>query len=134
DGMRSIAQPRQMPDEEGAVALPRATGGVRFENVHFDYGRSARRSGVLRELELDVAPGERVGLVGRSGAGKSTLVHLLLGFYRPERGRILIAARDIAGLTEESLRSQIDMVTQDRCLLHRSLGDNIRYGQPEASE
>jgi ATP-binding cassette subfamily B multidrug efflux pump len=93
-----------------------------------------RRGGVLRELQLNIAPGERVGLVGRSGAGKSTLVHLLLGFYRPERGRILIDGRDIAGLTQESLRAQIGMVTQDTSLLHRSIRDNIRYGRPEASE
>ncbi|HXC27045.1 MAG TPA: ABC transporter ATP-binding protein [Stellaceae bacterium] len=134
DGMRSIAVTRQMPDEPGAVELPRAMGAVRFENVHFDYGRSKRLGGVLRGLDLDIAPGERVGLVGRSGAGKSTLVHLLLGFYRPEDGRILIDGKDVAGLTQESLRAQIGMVTQDTSLLHRSIRDNIRYGRPEASE
>src|SRR5580704_1341035 len=134
DGMRSIAVPRQMPDEPGAAELPRAIGAVRFENLHFDYGRNPRRGGVLRGLDLDVAPGERVGLVGRSGAGKSTLVHLLLGFYRPEQGRILVDGRDIAGLTQESLRAQIGMVTQDTSLLHRSIRDNICYGRPEASE
>jgi ATP-binding cassette subfamily B multidrug efflux pump len=107
---------------------------VRFENVHFDYGRAKRRGGVLRGLDLDIAPGERVGLVGRSGAGKSTLVHLLLGFYRPEQGRVLVDGRDIAGLTQESLRAQIGMVTQDTSLLHRSIRDNICYGRPEASE
>jgi ABC-type oligopeptide transport system ATPase subunit len=89
---------------------------------------------VLRGLELNVTPGELVGLVGRSGAGKSTLVHLLLGFYRPESGRILIDGRDIAGLTQESLRAQIGMVTQDTSLLHRSIRDNIRYGRPWASD
>ncbi|HVH78880.1 MAG TPA: ABC transporter ATP-binding protein, partial [Stellaceae bacterium] len=134
DGMRSIAVPRQMPDEPGAAELPRAIGAVRFEHVHFDYGRAKRRGGVLRGLDLDIAPGERVGLVGRSGAGKSTLVHLLLGFYRPEQGRILVDGSDIAGLTQESLRAQIGMVTQDTSLLHRSIRDNIRYGRPEASE
>jgi ATP-binding cassette subfamily B multidrug efflux pump len=134
DGMRSIAQPRQTPDAPGAAELPRAVGAVRFENVHFDYGRSPRRGGVLRGLDLDVAPGERVGLVGRSGAGKSTLVHLLLGFYRPEQGRVLVDGLDVAGLTQESLRAQIGMVTQDTSLLHRSIRDNIRYGRPEASE
>src|ERR1700722_11075000 len=82
DGMRSIAVERQMPDAPGAVELPDAVGAVRFENVHFDYGRSKRVGGVLRGLDIDIAPGERVGLIGRSGAGKSTLVHLLLGFYR----------------------------------------------------
>jgi ATP-binding cassette subfamily B multidrug efflux pump len=134
DGMRSIAQPREMPDLPGAVEMPPVTGAIRFERVSFDYGRMKRRGGVLRELELDVAPGERVGLVGRSGAGKSTLVHLLLGFYRPEQGRILIDGGDIAGLTQESLRAQIGMVTQDTSLLHRSIRDNIRYGRPDASE
>src|SRR5205814_1621175 len=119
-------------DLPGSVELPRITGAIRFERVSFDYGRMPRRGGVLRELELDIAPGERVGLVGRSGAGKSTLVHLLLGFYRPERGRILIDGRDIAGLTQESLRAQIGMVTQDTSLLHRSIRDNIRYGRPDA--
>ena len=134
DGMRSIAVAREMPDLPGAVELPRVTGAIRFETVSFDYGRSRRLGGVLRELELDVAPGERVGLVGRSGAGKSTLVHLLLGFYRPAEGRILIDGRDIAGLTQESLRAQIGMVTQDTSLLHRSIRDNLRYGRPDASE
>jgi ATP-binding cassette, subfamily B, multidrug efflux pump len=134
DGMRSIAQPRQMPDLPGAVQLPPVAGAIRFDHVHFDYGRAPRRGGVLRGLDLAVAPGERVGLVGRSGAGKSTLVHLLLGFYRPEQGCILIDGRDIAGLTQESLRAQIGMVTQDTSLLHRSIRDNICYGRPEASE
>jgi ATP-binding cassette subfamily B multidrug efflux pump len=134
DGMRSIAVARQMPDLPGAVELTRVAGAIRFENVRFDYGRGPRRGGVLRGLDLDVAPGERVGLVGRSGAGKSTLVHLLLGFYRPESGRILIDGRDIAGLTQESLRSRIGMVTQDTSLLHRSIRDNIRYGRPDATE
>src|SRR5216683_4482476 len=134
DGMRSIAVARQMPDLPGAVEMPRVTGAIRFDNVSFDYGRTPRRGGVLRELDLDVAPGERVGLVGRSGAGKSTLVHLLLGFYRPEKGRILIDGCDIAGLTQESLRTQIGMVTQDTSLLHRSIRDNIRYGCPDASD
>src|SRR3954454_16069774 len=134
DGMRSIAVARQMPDLPGAVEMSRAAGAIRFEKVSFDYGRAKRRGGVLRGLELDVAPGERVGLVGRSGAGKSTLVHLLLGFYRPESGRILIDGQDIAGLTQESLRAQIGMVTQDTSLMHRSIRDNIRYGRPDASE
>ena len=134
DGMRSIAQPRQMPDLPGAAEMPRVAGAIRLENVSFDYGRAPRRGGVLRGLDLYVAPGERVGLVGRSGAGKSTLVHLLLGFYRPEEGRILIDGRDIAGLTQESLRAQIGMVTQDTSLLHRSIRDNIRYGRPDTSE
>ena len=134
DGMRSIAVPRQMPDVPGAVELPRAVGAIRFDERAFRLRPQPRLGGVLRGLDLDVAPGERVGLVGRSGAGKSTLVHLLLGFYRPEQGRILIDGQDIAGLTQESLRAQIGMVTQDTSLLHRSIRDNIRYGRPDASE
>jgi ATP-binding cassette, subfamily B, multidrug efflux pump len=134
DGMRSIAQARQMPDLPDATEMARPVGAIRFEGVHFDYGRHRRRGGVLRGLDFAVAPGERIGLVGRSGAGKSTLVNLLLGFYRPEEGRILIDGQDIAGLTQESLRAQIGMVTQDTSLLHRSIRDNIRYGRPEASE
>src|SRR5258708_34272322 len=114
--------------------MPGIAGAIRFDRVTFDYGRAPRRRGVLHELDLDVAPGERVGLVGRSGAGKSTLVHLLLGFYRPGKGRILIDGRDIAGLTQESVRAQVGMVTQDTSLLHRSIRDNIRYGCPDASE
>jgi ATP-binding cassette subfamily B multidrug efflux pump len=131
DGMRSIAVPRQMPDRPDAVELEVRAGAIRFEHVRFGYG-TAR--GVLHDLSLDIKPGERVGLVGHSGAGKSTLVNLLLGFYSPEQGRILIDGQDIAGVTQESLRTQIAMVTQDTSLLHRSIRENIRYGRPWASE
>jgi ATP-binding cassette subfamily B multidrug efflux pump len=131
EGMRSIAVPRQMPDRPDAVALQVARGGVRFEGVRFGYG-TAR--GVLHGIDLSVAPGERVGLVGRSGAGKSTLVNLLLRFYEIEAGRILIDDQDIALVTQESLRAHIAMVTQDTSLLHRSIRDNIRYGRLQASE
>jgi len=89
---------------------------------------------VLDQLDLAIRPGERVGLVGRSGAGKSTLVNLLLRFYDPEQGRILIDGQDIAQVTEESLRAAIGMVTQDTSLLHRSITGNIRYGRPTASD
>ena len=84
----------------------------------------------LDSIDLAVAPGERVGLIGQSGAGKSTLVNLLLRFYEVEAGRILIDGQDIAQVTQESLRSHIAMVTQDTSLLHRSITDNIRYGRP----
>ncbi len=130
DGMRSIAAPRQMPDAAGASALRLTGGGIRFEDVRFGYGSER---GVLHGIDLHVAPGERVGLVGVSGAGKSTLVNLLLGFYRPDEGRILIDGQDIAGVTQESLRGAIAMVTQDTSLLHRSIQDNIRYGRPNAT-
>ena len=111
-------------------------GEIRFEDLHFDYGRQRRpdRGGVLHGIDLRIAPGERVGLVGPSGAGKSTLVNLLLHFYDTERGRILIDGQDIATVTQESLRTQIAMVTQDTSLLHRSISDNIRYGRPQATQ
>ncbi len=137
DGMRSIAVERQMPDPPNARELLVTSGEIRIENLHFDYGRIRRiddRGGVLRGIDLRIAPGERVGLVGPSGAGKSTLVNLLLHFYDPERGRILIDNQDIAEVTQESLRTQIAMVTQDTSLLHRSIRDNIRYGRPQATQ
>jgi len=127
DGMRSIAVPRQMPDPAGAGELAVTGGEIRFEDIHFDYGRD-RSVPVLHGIDFTVAPGERVGLVGPSGAGKSTLVNLLLDFYEPARGRILIDGQDIATVSQESV------VTQDTSLLHRSIRDNIRYGRPNAME
>jgi ATP-binding cassette subfamily B multidrug efflux pump len=137
DGMRSIAVERQMPDPPDARELVVTRGEISFEKLHFDYGRARRlgdRGGVLRGIDLRIASGERVGLVGPSGAGKSTLVNLLLHFYEAERGRILIDGQDIATVTQESLRTQIAMVTQDTSLLHRSIRDNIRYGRPQATQ
>jgi ATP-binding cassette subfamily B multidrug efflux pump len=130
EAMGSIAVPPTAPDPPGAVPLRVGRGEIRFERVRFGYGRE---TGVLQDLDLRVAPGERVGLVGHSGAGKSTLVNLLLGFFRPEAGRILVDGQDIARVTQESLRGAIGVVTQDTALLHRSIRDNIRYGRPEAS-
>ena len=98
--------------------------------MRFHYGK---RGGVIDDLSFRIAPGEKVGLVGRSGAGKSTLVNLLLRFYDVEGGRILIDGQDIAATTQDSLRQQIGMVTQDTSLLHRSIGENILYGRPEAT-
>jgi ATP-binding cassette subfamily B multidrug efflux pump len=137
DGMRSIAIPRQMPDPPMAVPLILRAGAVRFEHVSFDYGRVRREGesgGVLRDFDLSIRAGERLGFIGRSGAGKSTLVNLLLRFHHPLTGRILIDGQDIAGVTQESLRAQIGMVTQDTSLLHRSIRDNLRYGRPQATE
>jgi ATP-binding cassette subfamily B multidrug efflux pump len=131
EGILSIAVPHQMTDAPGAKDLVVTKGEIRFENLSFGYGRE---SGVLHDLDLVIRPGERVGLVGPSGAGKSTLVNLLLRFFDPEEGRILIDGQDIAHVTQESLRAQIAMVTQDTSLLHRSIRDNIRYGRREASE
>ncbi len=131
DGMRSIAVPRQMRDRADAVELKVSRGGIRFEGVRFGYGTVR---GVLQHIDLSIAPGERVGLVGQSGSGKSTLVNVLLRFFDLEAGRILIDGQDIAGVTQDSLRAHIAMVTQDTSLLHRSIRDNIRYGRPSASD
>ena len=131
DGMRSIAIPRTLPDAPGATPLRITGGGIRFDGVRFGYGTER---GVIHGIDLAIAPGERIGLVGPSGAGKSTLVNLLLGFYRPEAGRITIDGQDIASVTQESLRGEIAMVTQDTSLLHRSIRDNIRYGRPGAAD
>ena len=133
EGMQTIAVPLTGVDRPGAVELEVRRGEIRFENVFFSYGRSDAVP-VLEHLNLTVRPGERVGLVGRSGAGKSTLVNLLLRFYEPEKGRILIDGQDIAYVTQESLRGSIGVVTQDTSLLHRSIAANIRYGRPDATD
>ncbi|CAD7024195.1 ABC transporter ATP-binding protein [Pseudorhizobium endolithicum] len=126
-----ISQPIGLVDKPDAETLTVRAPEIRFENVSFHYGKG--RS-VLEDLCLTIRPGEKIGIVGRSGAGKSTLVNLLLRFYELEQGRILIDGQDIAGVTQESLRAQIGMVTQDTSLLHRSIRDNILFGRPDASE
>ena len=131
DGITTISQPRAVQDQEGAMPLEVTNGGVRFEHIHFHYGK---RGGVIAGLDLDVRAGEKIGLVGPSGAGKSTLVNVLLRLYDLESGRILVDGQDIAKVTQESLRSQIGVVTQDTSLLHRSIRDNLLYGRPDASE
>ncbi|PLC44380.1 multidrug ABC transporter ATP-binding protein [Ralstonia pickettii] len=131
DGMQTIALPRAVIDQPDAKPLHVTRGEVRFEHVGFHYGKG---SGVIEGLDLVVRPGERIGLVGPSGAGKSTLVNLLLRLYDVERGRILVDGQDIATVTQESLREQIGMVTQDTSLLHRSIRDNLRYGKPDSTE
>ncbi len=114
-----------------APALKVAKGEIRFENVTFHYGK---KSGIIENLSLTIAPGEKVGLVGRSGAGKSTIASLLLRFYDVEAGRIVIDGQDIAQVSQDSLRSQIGLITQDTSLLHRSIRDNVLYGRPDASD
>ncbi len=131
EGMLTIAQPLQLPDPAGARPLTVGAGRIEFKNVNFGYGREV---GVLQNFNLTIQPGEKIGLVGRSGAGKSTVVNLLLRFFDLEGGAILIDGQDISDLTQESLRSQISVVTQDTSLLHRSIRANIRYGRPTASE
>jgi ATP-binding cassette, subfamily B, multidrug efflux pump len=131
EGMMTIARPITLSDRPDAPTLKITHGEIRFEDIRFGYGRER---GLIDGLTLDVRPGEKIGLVGRSGAGKSTLVNLLLRFFDLESGRILIDGQDIAAVSQESLRTQISMVTQDTSLLHRSISDNIRYGRPNASE
>ncbi|OOW77322.1 multidrug ABC transporter ATP-binding protein [Xanthomonas campestris pv. vitiswoodrowii] len=131
DGMQTISQPVQVQDAADAVPLQVTQGQVRFEHIHFHYGK---RGGVIAGLDLQVRAGEKIGLVGPSGAGKSTLVNVLLRLYELEQGRILIDGQDIATVTQESLRGQIGLVTQDTSLLHRSIRDNLLYGRPQASE
>ena len=138
EGMESIAVPHSLLDEKGAPELVVKQGEIRCEAVGFNYGKVANEEGstkpVLDALNLVIAPGEKVGLVGRSGAGKSTLVNLLQRFHDVESGRILIDNQDIRAVTQESLRAAIGMVTQDTSLLHRSIAANIRYGRPEATD
>jgi ATP-binding cassette subfamily B multidrug efflux pump len=131
DGISSLSLPRVVSDVTGAKALPTVTGDIKFENVSFHYGK---QSGVIEGLNLHIRPGEKIGLVGRSGAGKSTIVNLLLRFYDRADGHILIDGHDIAQVTQDSLRANIGVVTQDTSLLHRSVRDNIIYGRPDATE
>ena len=131
DGITTLAQPRTVLDRPDAKPLRVTRGEVRFEQVNFAY--SAKRR-VIDGLDLTIRPGEKIGLVGRSGAGKSTVVNLMLRFYDLQAGRILVDGQDIAGVTQDSLRAQIGMVTQDTSLLHRSVRDNIVYGRPDASD
>jgi len=131
EGMLTIAQPLQLPDPPGAKALAVRAGRIEFKNVSFGYGREI---GVLQNFHLTIQPGEKIGLVGRSGAGKSTVVNLLLRFFELEDGAVLIDGQDISALTQESLRAQISVVTQDTSLLHRSIRENIRYGRSAASD
>ena len=131
DGMLTLSKARSVIDQPEAVALQVPRGEVHFDKVDFAYGGSRA---VVQGFSLVIKPGEKIGLVGRSGAGKSTVVNLLLRLYDLERGRISIDGQDIAGVTQESLRRQVGMVTQDTSLLHRSVRDNIVYGRPEASD
>ncbi|MBX3624892.1 MAG: ABC transporter ATP-binding protein [Rhizobacter sp.] len=134
DGMTTLSRHRTVVDAPGAVPLKVTRGELRFEKVGFSYGGGPQARQVIDGLSLHIRPGEKIGLVGRSGAGKSTIVNLLLRFYDVGSGRILIDGQDIATVTQDSLRAQIGMVTQDTSLLHRSVRDNILYGRPDAGD
>lgn len=130
DGMRTLSAPYSLDDAPGAVALERVRGEIRFKGASFAYGR--QRGGV-EAIDLTVRAGEKLGIVGASGAGKSSLVALLLRLYDAESGRILIDGQDVRAVTQESLRRQIGMVTQETAMFNRSARDNILYGRPDAS-
>lgn len=141
DGITTLAQPQLVQDVPDAKQLAVSGGAITFADLKFNYGKvfgkdssHTNKAPVLDGLQLQIKPGEKVGLVGRSGAGKSTLVNLLLRFYDLEQGKILIDGQDISQVQQESLRAQIAMVTQDTSLLHRSVRENVLYGKPDASE
>ena len=131
DGVNTLSKPTEIQDIENAEKLKVSHGAIDFRQISFHYGED---SGVIEELDLNIKPGEKVGLVGRSGAGKSTLVNLLMRFYDVEKGTIEIDGQDIKQVQQDSLRANIGMVTQDTSLLHRSIRENILYGNPEASD
>ncbi|MEI2635542.1 MAG: ABC transporter ATP-binding protein [Methylotenera sp.] len=131
DGINTLTTHNKIIDAPDAKPLQVSQGEIRFEAVNFSYGNQKE---LLKELNLHIKPGEKVGLVGRSGAGKSTIVNLLLRFFEVESGAILIDGQNINAVTQNSLRASIGMVTQDTSLLHRSVRDNILYGRPGATE
>jgi len=131
DGMNTLSKPIAIEDKPNAKDIVVNQGKIEFNQVCFHYGEKA---GVIEQLDLTIKAGEKVGLVGRSGAGKSTLVNLLMRFYDVEKGQILIDNQPITDITQDSLRANIGMVTQDTSLLHRSIRENILYGDPDASD
>lgn len=131
DAMPVMTTPPTVVDVPGAKALTVTRGEIRFDRVHFEYHDSQQ---VIHDLSLSVSAGEKVGLVGLSGAGKTTLVSLLLRLYDLDGGRIVIDGQDVAEVSQASLRAQIGFIAQDVSLLHRSVGDNIRYGRPGATQ
>lgn len=131
DGISTLSRDIEVQDHSEARALEVSSGRVQFQAIEFAY---TPQKPVFDKLTLDIAPGEKIGLIGRSGAGKSTLVNLLLRFSDIQGGRISIDGKDIRHITQESLRANIGMVTQDTSLLHRTVRENILYGRESASE
>lgn len=131
DGINTLSKVPNIKDKGDAPTLKATAGQINFNNISFHYGKG---SGIIDQFSLNIAPGEKVGLIGRSGAGKSTLMNLLLRFYDVESGSITIDNQAISEVNQESLRSQIGVVTQDTSLLHRSIRDNILFGRPDATE
>lgn len=151
DGMRTLSAPQKIIDKPNAPTLEVTEGRIVFDHVDFSYEHDnnddiegetldkvnaplTSTTKLLDNFYLDIKPGEKIGLVGRSGAGKSTLVNLLLRFFDVDKGKILIDGQAIDEVTQESLRQQIGMVTQDTSLLHRTVRENIAYGRPDATD
>jgi ATP-binding cassette subfamily B multidrug efflux pump len=134
DGITTLSRAPTVVDADEAKPLQVGRGEVEFRDVDFSYGAGPDSPLVLEKLRLTIRPGEKIGLVGRSGAGKSTIVNLLLRFYDVRSGQVLIDGQDIRRVTQDSLRAQIGMVTQDTSLLHRSVRENILYGRPDAGD
>ena len=131
DGVKTLTPPYTLTDTPDALVMTPAKGLVQMDHVSFAYGR---KKGGLDEVTLTIQPGEKIGLVGASGAGKTTLVSLLLRLYDTEKGRVLVDGHDVRSVTQESLRRQIGMVTQETAMFNRTARDNIMYGNPEATE
>ena len=131
DGMATLSKPQTILDKPNAPPLKVVRGEIKFDKVDFSYEAGKP---LLQDFNLTIRPGEKVGLIGRSGAGKSTIVNLLLRFYEPQNGTISIDGQNVGDVTQESLRAQIGLVTQDTSLLHRSVRDNIVYGRPNATD
>ena len=131
DGMATLSKPQTILDKPNAPPLKVVRGEIKFDKVDFSYEAGKQ---LLQDFNLTIRPGEKVGLIGRSGAGKSTIVNLLLRFYEPQNGTISIDGQNVGDVTQESLRAQIGLVTQDTSLLHRSVRDNIVYGRPNATD
>ncbi|MDO8984962.1 ABC transporter ATP-binding protein [Cypionkella sp.] len=135
DGVKTLTPPYTLNDAPGAAEMPRVRGEVRLEHVTFAYGRKTEDGrGGVDDLNLTIKAGEKIGIVGASGAGKSTLVALLLRLYDAEKGRVLIDGIDVRSVTQESLRRQIGMVTQETAMFNRTARENIMYGNPDATE
>lgn len=134
DGMKTLATPQSIVDKPNAGTLKVTQGEIEFDHAHFAYEKDQQTTQLLTDFTLTIKAGEKIGLVGRSGAGKSTLVNLLLRFYDLQNGKIRIDGQAIDEVTQESLRGQIGMVTQDTALLHRTVRENIAYGRPDATD
>ena len=131
DGMSTLTKPHTIVDKPRALPLQVKQGEIKFSDISFAYDPTKP---LLNHFNLTIKPGEKVGLIGRSGAGKSTIVNLLLRFYEAQHGSITIDGQNVLDVQQESLRSQIGLVTQDTSLLHRSVRDNIIYGRPSATD